>query len=115
MVALIKGQGVNNRGEGSSSGINKYDMFGAHHNQGRKMTAVNSHLQTVSDMFHDVKMIAQRRSDMELQQFLQVGLVKHFLEKVMMKLNLLILLFVFRFRKEGYLFSFSIFQFCLRV
>ncbi|XP_063717587.1 putative uncharacterized protein DDB_G0286901 isoform X2 [Symsagittifera roscoffensis] len=46
-------------------------MFGAHHNQGRKMTAVNSHLQTVSDMFHDVKMIAQRRSDMELQQFLQ--------------------------------------------
>ena len=35
------------------------------------MNAVNSHLQTVSDMFHDVKMIAHRRNDVELQRFLQ--------------------------------------------
>ena len=49
----------------------KWNSFGAQPNQGRKMNAVNSHLQTVSDMFHDVKMIAQRRNDVELQRFLQ--------------------------------------------
>ena len=57
--------------ESQNSSGSKYDIFGAHQNQGRKMNAVNSHLQTVSDMFHDVKMIAQRRCDVELQQFLQ--------------------------------------------